>query len=345
MRDIRFAVRLGNPQDIIMAVPHLLSFHPRHSLVLLGVDRAEVVATVRVDLPPARHRRELAEQLVDLVLGHAVSAVVLLVFTDNPAGPTADGPPHTGLIDVVKKSLHVAGMHEVRSLWAQSGRLGAPWCSYDDPTMTGSLPDPTETQLAATSVAAGLVTYASREELAAQLTPADDEILARRQALLDENTTGQRPDHDPRAAMRLVSDTIETFRHRGYSLGDDEVVQLAWTLSDPRVRDACLAFVLGRLADAAERLWLELTRACPTSVRANPATLLAFSAYVHGNGTLASIALDHALTAHPTHRLGGLLRTALDAGLSPDQLVTIAGSPTPTETSSLFEVDLSGTIR
>jgi len=344
MRDIRSAVRLGDPQDIIMAVPRLLRFHPSHSLVLLGVDRAEVVATVRVDLPPARHRRELAEQLVDLVSGHAVSAVVLLVVTDNSTGPTVDGPPHTGLIDVVKNFLHAAGVHEVRSFWAQSTRLGTRWCSYDDPTMTGNLPDPTATQLAATSVAAGLVTYASREELAAQLTPADDETLARRQALLDKATTTQCIDHDPRAAIRLVSDTIAAFHHRGYSLGDDDVVQLASALSDPRVRDACLALVQGELADAAEQLWLELTRGCPTSVRSNPATLLAFSAYVHGNGTLASIALDHALTAHPAHRLGVLLRTALDAGLSPDQLVTIASNPTPTEPSSLFEVDLNGTI-
>ncbi|HWR46990.1 MAG TPA: DUF4192 family protein, partial [Pseudonocardiaceae bacterium] len=65
-------------------------------------------------------------------------------------------------------------------------------------------------------------------------------------------------------------------------------------------------------------------RATPAPERAEPAALLALSAYVRGDGALAGVALDAALHACPQHSLSGLLRAALDAGLPPELLRSIA---------------------
>lgn len=46
---------------------------------------------------------------------------------------------------------------------------------------------------------------------------------------------------------------------------------------------------------------------------------MACGAYLRGNGPLASVALDAALTADQTYSLAGLVRIALDAGIRPEQ--------------------------
>ena len=50
-----------------------------------------------------------------------------------------------------------------------------------------------------------------------------------------------------------------------------------------------------------------------------PASLLAFTAWQSGDGTLANIALDRALAADPDYSMARLLRDILAAGVPPSQ--------------------------
>jgi hypothetical protein len=107
-------------------------------------------------------------------------------------------------------------------------------------------------------------------------------------------------------------------------LSDSVVAEVASALCDHRVRDACLPWCTGSGAVAAERLWLALVRATPAPERAEPAALLALVAYLRGDGAMAGIALDAAQQACPEHSLSGLLRAALEGGLPPEVLRTVA---------------------
>jgi hypothetical protein len=107
-------------------------------------------------------------------------------------------------------------------------------------------------------------------------------------------------------------------------LSDGIVAEVASALCDHRVRDSCLPWCIGSGAAAAERLWLALVRATPAPERAEPAALLALTAYLRGDGALASVALEAALHACPHHSLSGLLRAALDGGLPPELLRDVA---------------------
>ncbi len=156
------------------------------------------------------------------------------------------------------------------------------------------------------------------------VAPDDDESLARRAKLLDEATLAAEDAYDPEQAahqgVALVGRAVAEAADRATPLADEEVVALTIALGDMWVRDRCLAFAIGPQVMAAERLWTELTRVTPIPERAQPAALLAFSAYLRGDGALASVALDQAEEAHPNHRLASLLRGALDAALPPEQL-------------------------
>jgi hypothetical protein len=106
----------------------------------------------------------------------------------------------------------------------------------------------------------------------------------------------------------------------GARLTDAEVARLAWGLRDRTVRDRALELALGPDDTAAELVWTELTRRAPAPLDVAPATLLAVSAWLRGNGAMADIALTRALAGDPRYLLAQLLSRALAACMRPAEL-------------------------
>jgi hypothetical protein len=71
-------------------------------------------------------------------------------------------------------------------------------------------------------------------------------------------------------------------------------------------------------------LWAELSRRLPEPWRVEALVLLAFSAYARGDGPLAGVSLEAALRCDGTHRMAGMLDTALQSGLRPEQIRELA---------------------
>ena len=104
------------------------------------------------------------------------------------------------------------------------------------------------------------------------------------------------------------------------ALADHDVARIVWGLRDGSVRDLALGLALGREPAAAEQLWTECTRRAPAPLDAAPATLLAISAWLRGDGAMANVALDRALESVPDYGLARLLREALAACVTPADL-------------------------
>jgi hypothetical protein len=92
------------------------------------------------------------------------------------------------------------------------------------------------------------------------------------------------------------------------------------------VRDILYALAVGESAGEAESLWAALARALPLPWRVEALVLLAFSAYARGDGPLAGVSLEAALRCAPDHRMAGMLDTALQSGLRPEQIRELAGT-------------------
>jgi hypothetical protein len=324
-------VQVDGPGELVAALPHLLAFHPVDSLVALVLSdtRPTMVAmSLRVDLPAPRHRRALAHQLLIPIRGEAGSVVLVVVGGGTPDPPRS--LPHQGLIDCMESVLAAADIRLAGAVWASATSEGAQWIAYGDVGRTGSVPDPTRSAMAAACAAAGMITFDSRADLAAVLAPDAPEALTRREALLDEAALRADVEQDREQAARkgllLVTRAVTNTHDRLAPLPDEEIVALTTALADLWVRDMSLVFATGPHATAAEQLWTELTRATPAPERAQAATLLAFCAYVRGDGALASVALDRAEEACPSHRLASLIRSALNHALPPDQLARLAMS-------------------
>ncbi|MGH3978271.1 MAG: DUF4192 domain-containing protein, partial [Pseudonocardiaceae bacterium] len=266
-------VRLSDPAELIAAVPHLLGFRPRDSLVLITLDGKRLGLTLRADLVPAGSEDQLAEQLLAPVVRQRPTGAMLLVLGGEPA--VTGGLPHRGLVDTVDGALAAAGIPVVHAAWAASTTPGVPWCCYDEPGCAGTVPDPAGSPIEAASVAAGTVTFDSREELAALLTPDDPAVLARRAVMLDAADRAH-PLAGTAAARgyRVLRVLLQAAAKGRLELDDSACVEAASALCDHRIRDSCLAWSDGDDDTAAEQLWLALTRATPAPQRAEPATLL-----------------------------------------------------------------------
>src|SRR4051794_4613784 len=335
-------VRLSEPGDVAAALPYLIGFRPEESLVVVslrGPTGLRLGLTARVDLPAPEHRRQVVGSLVRSLLTDRPDAVLLAVVSDDADDrPLVPGRrratavpelPHRALVHEAVLAFDAAGVPVREAMLVRRGR----WWSFDcdqpccAPAAGTPLPVGTST-LAAAAAVTGQVVEADRATLVGRIAPvgflaaegvlrACDEVgddLARRTADVGWDVVSEE-------AWSAVLAAVED-RGPGSAreLSDREVARLVWGLRDVDLRDRALGLALGGSAAAAEAVWTELTRRAPAPLDAAPATLLAVTAWVRGDGALANVALERALASEPGYPFARLLRSALDACLHPAEV-------------------------
>ncbi|MBB3674483.1 DUF4192 domain-containing protein [Modestobacter versicolor] len=350
--DPPLTVRLTDPGDVAAALPHLLGFRPEESLVVVslrGATGLRLGLTARVDLPAPEHRELVLRGLVRSLATDRPDAVLLLVVSEDeddsavpPERPWAGRLPelpHRPLVHEAVLAFDGAGIAVREALLVRRGR----WWSYDCtggcclPHAGTPLPAGTS-ELAAAAALTGQVVERDRAALVRRIAPvgflaaagmaqACDEVgddLARRAAELGWDEVVEEGWAAVQAAVEAAGPgSVER-------LTDRQVARLAWALRDVDLRDRALGLALSRSAAAAEAVWTELTRRAPAPLDAAPATLLAVTAWVRGDGALANVALERALGSEPSYSFAVLLRSALDACLRPAEirrLIREAGAP------------------
>uniref|UniRef100_UPI0031E030D5 DUF4192 domain-containing protein n=1 Tax=Saccharothrix mutabilis TaxID=33921 RepID=UPI0031E030D5 len=326
---VNLAGDVRSPGELIAALPHLIGFHPTDSVVLVVLVGQAVEQTLRADIPPPHDDRRVARHLAAPLLQYPNRRRVVAFVVGGGSGDPPERLPREHLVAHVEAALAYVGVPVACAIWTPATACDAPWFNYHDLGDEGTVPDPSATPLAALAVSRGMITYPDRETLANTLTPDPEPALTRRSAALDRLVAEAEATSydDPATSLRhraLVQAEVVRAGTRKRPLTDSEVAALAFALSDLLVRDASLAYAVGEHARSAEALWAELTRATPLPERAEPATLLAFSAYIRGDGAYAAIALDRAQEAQPGHRLARLLRMALDNGMPPGTVRQLA---------------------
>ncbi|MEV5835576.1 DUF4192 domain-containing protein [Nocardia sp. NPDC052112] len=343
---------VGDPGELIVALPAMVGFVPERSLVVTLLrnapdpDAAPTIDTVaRFDLYVDGNERPGSAaayaEAVARICTMDGSREVLAVIVDDRALPprpdldrdNASGGGHAGLIEAFTQLLAdqqvlLAGAWAVRSIEANE-----PWWSLLDTDHHGTLPDPAASMVTAAHVFHGRPIRATRSQLTDLITP-DTELTARVAAHLEQSVGLA---HDRYAAAVRSGDPDAYHRHTlervlwqiaetdsGTNPTAREFADLAVALRDRVVRDALFGLAVGEHADAAERLWVTLSQATSGSDRADAATLLGFNAYVRGDGTLAGIAVQAAHDADPTHSMATLLATSLATGIRPETVRRLA---------------------
>ena len=325
-------VRVSEPGEVAAALPYLIGFRPRESVVLValgGASGSRLGLSVRADLPPPEARPAVAGDLVRRVVTGNPNSVLVFVVSEaaDPGGPEPD-LPHRGLVREVVLALGDRGLGARDVLLVRGGR----WWSYDCPQPccapgAGTPLPGGVSELEAASVLAGQVVADDRAELAARIEPDGRGSPAMRDALervgpgVADAVEARGRDEVATESWHLLLAAVGRMRSRTAArLSDDEVARLLWGLHDRWVRDRALRLALGPDAAAAERLWTECTRRVGSPLTASTATLLAVSAWLRGDGAMAGIALERALADDPTYRFAHLLAQGLAACLPPAEI-------------------------
>jgi len=314
---------LNRPGVLIAALPAVLGFVPEKSLVLVTVDRGEMGCVMRVDLS-----EELPDSLAHIAEVAAAArpdAAIAVIIDEDGAGCRMCNDEYRQLADGLATVLGGEGIELLAVHVVDRVAAGGRWHCADGCGSQGTVEDPSASPLAVAAVLDGRRLYARRAELQEVIEVADP---ARTDALA-EAIEACAPDSAVRPAGAARADIEAAIAAAarvadGAELGDDELARLAWALTDLQVRDTLYALAVGESASAAEGLWALLSRTLPEPWRVEALVLFAFSAYTRGDGPLAGVSLEAALRGDPTHRMAGMLDTALQSGLRPEKIRDLA---------------------
>jgi Domain of unknown function (DUF4192) len=300
---------ITTPADAIAAMPYLLGFHPADSLAIIGWSDHGTFA-LRVDLVAPEDHSALICQLLDLMVNNNADAVILLGYGPDERVTPLLKEAQDALEDilVVKAVLRV---HQNR-WW--SLQCADPGCCPAD----GTPYDISTTPVAAKATFDGRVALASRADLEATLAPVEGQDWA--WMLHATQLAEAELLHEGPGSSLLVEEGLRLVRSligRDEPLTDGEVARLTVACTNIRVRDEAWVRIKEHPLEQQLRLWRDVTRRAVGEYAAAPAALLAFTAYLNGDGGLVNIALDRAREALPTYYLTTLLQTSMNAGVPP----------------------------
>ncbi len=325
----RSEFRLTRPGALIAALPAVLGFVPEKSLVLVSIERGDLGAVMRADLSD-----ELPDNLAHLARVAAASGtdrvIAVIVDAEGALCPTCNDD-HRVLCEELAAALDLHDVELYAAHVVDRVAAGGRWRCVDGCGADGVVDDPSASPLAAAAVLDGRRLYPRRTDLQALIAVGDPKRAAALAATIDEYLdrmrTGQGDSGDD--VVRRGIETAMAAAARisdGSGIDDREVASVACSLTDIEVRDTLYALAVGECAGEAEMLWATLARALPDRWRIEPLVLLAFSAYARGDGPLAGLSLEAALRIDPQHRMAGMLDTALQSGLRPEEIRRLAGT-------------------
>jgi hypothetical protein len=339
-------VRVSSPDDVLAVVPHLLGFHPALSFVVLGAGPPleHVELGFRYDLPNPPDPVATAQ-----IVEHAAAVLASRGTTTVIAVGYGPGRLVTPVADLFASTIRRRGLRLRELLRAEEGRYWSYLCRNVHCCPAEGVPfDYQSHPAAAAMTAAGMAAYPDRNARASVIAPltgaaaaAMDAAIGRacnRAAALIEGARalGRRDPLRPVTdeGRRAVREAIGVYRGGGRITDHDQLAWLMVALAGLPVRDDAWARMVPGHRDAHLALWGDIVRHATGEWSAAPASLLAFTAWQSGDGTLANIALDRALAADPGYSMALLLRDILDAGVPP----SAARLPmTPEEVADSYE--------
>ncbi len=303
--------KVRGPADMAAAVPVLLGFEPRDSVVIVVLDPPLVALTMRVDLPPVRDRwawKAVGDSLVRGATNAGGSAAVVLAYTDDRL---TDGPLRTHVVKPLKRAqvevLDVLRVHDGR-FWSSTCR--DPHCCPPEGT-----PVPGGTAVQAAAVVQGIVVRGNRQSLAREFEPPVEVDTG--QALDTWRQHLNAHPVDPADVRALLDVAVETARSGAVDL--QTAARLAALVRNGDCRDEVYRHLVRRPVRDHRALWAAVCRWFAGEPAVVPLAIFALTAYLDGDGAAGNVAYERAASVdagHPTVRLvGDILVSAIRPAL------------------------------
>ncbi len=321
------------PVDLLAVVPFVIGFHPEDSVVLLtfadpgGPDSS---FHARVDLPLVEaEQRQVAGLLREVAVRHRARTVGVLLYTDDTAAARL-------FADLVVPGLLDDNIEVIDVIRVDGERFFA----VDDPDDPGTPYDLSSHPFTASQVLQGRVAHESRAALRDTLVGGDDQdadqVAAAAAAVVDGLVEAARQGLPLTPAMveeaRWVQGAVRSFLGSGEAPLVADAGRLLVLVSFEALREVAWAEMSRATARQHVELWRGLVRRAPSDLRAGAGGLLAFAAWLAGDGALAWCALERCFEADPDDQLGQQVAALVESATPPR-----VWTPAPVESLRIFQ--------
>lgn len=327
---------MSSPEEILAAVPYLVGFHVRESVVALVLAGSHVVLTARLDAvlaEPGQPRLDgqadgrvdeasfataVAQRLRVAIAANGGDGLVLVGYHER-VEPMAEFLASLALAGVQELTAGGQGLIDVLLVTTER------WyelLSLDPDASRGHRLDHDAVPTAAQAVYLGLNALPNRAGLERHVeVPAADEAVRLRPVFGTQREAVAALDDDGRAtrAAELVDAALDS------ELSEAQLVQLAVLATQIDVRDALLLETDAAVAAVRVDLWTSVVRHSIEGYQLGPLCVLAFSAWLSGNGALQVICLQRMRRIDPGYRMLALLEQMNEAALPPSTWDHVGG--------------------
>ncbi|MUL43127.1 DUF4192 domain-containing protein [Streptomonospora sp. PA3] len=325
---------LSCPADILAAVPYIIGYHPRDTLLVLGLrgDTPRLHTTFCRDLDSGADAETTDAETTDAGAAADGVAAALRAEDCTIALAVGYGPASvvTRHIDALRRTAEQAGIALREALRVAGGRYWSYLCGSPECCPPEGVPfDPSASAVAATAVANGLSAWPSRECIRDHLAPVGGAARERMRAatraaeeraarLRATAARSGRDTYGPRFRVegaRAVRAAVAAAEQGELPDDPDQIAWLGVLLQCVRVRDEAWTLIDRASAAVHERLWRHLLCHAEPAYRPAPGGLLAVAAWARGDTALAATALERVREADPDYSMAALVHRALRAGL------------------------------
>ncbi len=322
-------VKLRSPADVLGTLPHLVGFLPQESLVVLCLHgpRQRGGLTMRIDLPPLEVESVVAEQMAIRTAHDGADTAILVCYTEADEGVDL---PRRQFVDLVVERLRERGVTASDALLVRAGR----WHSYvcnnfrccpPEGTALPAEPTPAAGLFAAESALRGSAVLPDRAALVASVRPplgpvrraSLEQTYDRVGVALVEEIGSVGVPAARATTVAMLGSALRRAAQGSGDLSDDDAARIVLGLRDKHARDEAGTLALDPGAEAFVPLLLDLARRTLDCDAAPICTLLAWVAYLNGDGALANVAVERALRCEPDYEMARLIDAGLEGQVPP----------------------------
>ena len=324
---------LTSPIDLLAAVPFLIGYAPKDSLVLVGLRGDEMSLAMRVDYP-----EDVDLDQIDTLANHLVKeksdGALLVAYLPSEVMDAEC------LLTPLREAIELREIKVRECVIVSKGKWRSSICT--DPTCCppegSELPTFEETRIAAEQVAMGKpLPFPDLEGLLESIkSESNEEIKNFVKKIKPINYKAEGVRVLQREGALAVNDLAAEFAEKGMS-GDNLLIALVLKrLLDLQVRDYAMGIVCEENIETMWQMWRHLMKIAPSGYIAPVATLFSAVNYERGDGAMATKSLEKALEDQPNYPLAKLLKRVYAAGWPPESFAKMRGELHPKVVATLF---------
>ena len=324
---------LTSPHDLLAAVPFLIGYHPKNSIVLIAITEGSLGMAMRIDYPEEVDLDQI-DTLANHLLQQKAEAALVVAYVPDTIFETEY------LLHPIREAIAMRQIDLRECLVVRGDRWKSSICADEGccPPEGNPLPALIDSRIAAEQVALGRpLPFESMDSLRNSLATVENaEITEQIQNINEIDYEGGQVLELQREGALALNEFADEFERVGIVKSSALITLVLVRLKDLQVRDYALGITTGENISTVWSMWRWLLTIAPQGYVAPVATIFAAICYEEGDGLLAQKALDRAFEDDTKYPLAKLLRRCFSAGWPPQTFVSMRAELHPKICASLF---------